>query len=101
MNGNEPATKADLAELRAEIRNLESRVDGKMDSLEQRLLDKMGNMIHDSETRLLQAFYSFAESNNKRLIQFEANDVMLLSRVSTLETRVMEVEKRLNIPPSA
>jgi hypothetical protein len=82
MNGNEPATKADLLALEARMDGklfaLESRFDGKMDTLEQRLLDRMGSMIHDSETRLLQAFYSFAETNNKRLVQFEATDVLPL-----------------------
>src|SRR5258706_5667495 len=82
------------------LQSLESRFDGKLDVLEQRLLDRMGQMIHDSETRLLQAFYSFAETNNKRLVQFEATDGLLLMRVTTLESRVLEVEKRLNIPPA-
>jgi hypothetical protein len=119
MNGNEPATKSDLLALKsdvlalksdllvlesrfdAKLSALESRFDGKLDTLEQRMLDRMGGLIHDSETRLLQAFYSFAETNNKRLAQFEATDVLLLTRVTTLESRVLEVEKRLNIPPAA
>jgi hypothetical protein len=108
MNGSEPATKADLLALEARMdgkllaleSRMESRFNGKLDTLEQRLLDRMGSMIHDSETRLLQAFYSFAETNNKRLTQFEATDVLLLTRVTTLESRVLEVEKRLNIPPA-
>jgi|SRR5579859_6316215 hypothetical protein len=116
MNGNEPATKSDILALKSDILALESRMesrmdaklsalesrfDGKLDTLEQRMLDRMGGLIHDSETRLLQAFYSFAETNQKRLGQFEATGILLLSRVATLETRVMEVEKRLNIPPAA
>lgn len=116
MNGNEPATKSDILALKsdllalesrmesrmdAKLSALESRFDGKLDTLEQRMLDRMGGLIHDSETRLLQAFYSFAETNQKRLGQFEATEILLLSRVTTLETRVMEVEKRLNIPPAA
>jgi len=108
MNGSEPATKSDLLALEARMDSrfdgklsaMEARFDGKLDTLEQRLLDRMGSMIHDSETRLLQAFYSFAETNNKRLAQFEATDVLLLTRVTTLESRVLEVEKRLNIPPA-
>lgn len=91
MNGSEPATKSDLLALEArmdgkllalearmearfdgKLSAMEARFDGKLDTLEQRLLDRMGSMIHDSETRLLQAFYSFAETNNKRLAQFEA-----------------------------
>ena len=46
-NGNEPATKADLNALREEL----------------------VEAIHDSETRLLRAFYDFAETNQKRLAE--------------------------------
>ena len=98
MSPNEPATKADLLAVEA---RLESRFDGKLDTLEQRLLDRMGQMIRDTQTRMLQAFYSFAETNSKRLTQVVATDIMVLGRVSTLESRMMEVEKRLNIPPAA
>lgn len=44
-NGHEPATKADL----------------------QSLKDELVEAMHDTETRLLKAFYDFAESNQKRL----------------------------------
>ena len=51
-NGDQPATKKDLAELRSE---LEGKLDGKLGSLEENLR----GAIHDAETRLLTAFYSF------------------------------------------
>ena len=73
-NGNEPATKADLHQL------------------EQTLAES----IHDSETRLLKAFYTFAESNQQRRSQVEGNTKAVISRLATLE-----VEKRLNMPPAA
>jgi hypothetical protein len=57
---NAPATKGDL-------QDLESRIEGKLDASEQRVLDRVEIMIRDTETRLLQAFYSFAETNQKRL----------------------------------
>ena len=44
-NGQEPATKADLNDLR----------------------DELIEVIRDTETKLLRAFYNFAESNQKRL----------------------------------
>ncbi len=55
-NGNKPATKKDLAEL-------EERLRGDMSSLEERLAERLSENIHDAETRLLNAFYGFAESN--------------------------------------
>ena len=109
-NGHEPATKADLQALRTDLHALEQRVEGKIDALEQRvegkidaleqrLQDRMTELIHDSETRLLQAFYSYADGNNKRVGQLETNDAALVARVGTLENRVLEIEKRLNFPP--
>ena len=55
-NGHEPATKADLAAL-------ETRLEGKLGALR----DELTEAMRDSETRLLKAFYNFAESNQKRL----------------------------------
>ncbi|MBZ5611440.1 MAG: hypothetical protein LAP38_24520 [Acidobacteriia bacterium] len=102
-NGHEPATKADLRALEqrmeGKIDALEQRVEGKIDGSEQRVLDRVGEMIRDSETRLLQAFYSYADANNKRVGQLEANDQGVISRLGTLENRILEIEKRLNMPP--
>ncbi len=91
-NGNEPATKADL-------QALEQRIEGKMDAQEQRILDSLGEMIRESETNLLKAFYSYADTNNKRVDNLETSDAGIVARVSTLENRILEIEKRLNMPP--
>ncbi|MBZ5608801.1 MAG: hypothetical protein LAP38_11110 [Acidobacteriia bacterium] len=99
-NGNEPATKADLTKLRDDVHSdmakLRDSVNGDMAKLRDDLVEQM----RDSETKLLSAFYAFAESNQKRLVQMDATDAILISRVATLETRLLEVEKRLNIPPT-
>ena len=75
-NGQEPATKADLA------------------ALEQRLAEA----IHDSETRLLKAFYGFTETVQTRFQAIEDSDTNLKKRMMVLEQRLLEVEKRLNMP---
>lgn len=75
-NGQEPATKADLA------------------ALEQRLAEA----IHDSETRLLRAFYGFTETVQTRFQAIEDSDTNLKKRMMVLEQRLLEVEKRLNMP---
>jgi hypothetical protein len=74
-NGHQPATKADIESLREQIR--------------------------DSETRLLTAFYDFAKSNQQRLSALESSDASLSRRVGSIEDRLLEVEKRLNLPPAA
>ena len=74
-NGNQPATKADVETLREQIR--------------------------DSETKLLTAFYDFAKVNQTRLSELEGTDAVLKRRIGSIEDRLLEVEKRLNMPPAA
>jgi hypothetical protein len=118
MNGDSPATKHDLEQLRSEVKqDLEQlRSEVKQDLVQHRsevkqefeqvrseanhIHDDLVERIRDSETRLLQAFYSFADANNKRLVQGEAATALVISRITTLEDRVLGLEKRLNIPPS-
>jgi hypothetical protein len=52
MNGDSPATKQDLDQLRSEVNHVH---------------EDLVERLNDTETRLLQAFYSFADTNNKRL----------------------------------
>lgn len=88
-NGDAPATKEDLDQA---VEQLRSEMHHSYNDLVER--------ITDSETRLLKAFYSFAETNQKRLDGFDRNDVGVKDRLSVLETRLTEVEKRLNMPRS-
>lgn len=74
-NGREPATKGDIESLREQIR--------------------------DTETKLLTAFYDFAKANQQRLSELEGSDAALKRRIGSLEDRLLEVEKRLNMPPAA
>lgn len=96
MNSDSPATKHDLEELRSEVKQDLEQLRSEVNHVHDDLVER----ISDSETRLLQAFYSFADSNNKRLVQGEAATALVISRVTTLEDRVLQLEKRLNIPPS-
>jgi hypothetical protein len=93
MNGNEPATKQDIAAVKLDIEQFRTETNHQYNDLLE--------TIRDSETKLLQAFYSYAASNDKRVTQQDANIAVFLSRMSTFETRLLEVEKRLNMPPAA
>ena len=53
-NGHEPATKQDIGQLRSEF---------------QHGFDDLKETLRDSETKLLQAFYTFAESNQKATLR--------------------------------
>ena len=70
---NAPATKGDIADIMEALR--------------------------DVETKLLNAFYGYAKSNDKRVLETEGNEGLLRSRVATPETRLTDVEHRLNMPP--
>ena len=82
-NGNEPATKQDIAELRAEMKAME---------------DRLVEAYRDSQTELLKAFYSFTESNRHRVAQLEGNQGALITRIGTLEDRVTELERKVIFP---
>jgi uncharacterized coiled-coil protein SlyX len=90
-NGNQPATKQDLAEVRTEMKAMGDR----MQAMEDRLIEA----FRDSQTELLKAFYSFTESNRQRVSQVEANQASLITRVGTLEDRITDLERRIISPP--
>ncbi len=101
-------TKADLRDLESRLKvdmhdlesRLKSHLEGRMDALEQRINERMASLIHETETKLLQAFYGFAEATNKRFNQIDGNMGIFFNRLGTVENRLLEVEKRLNIPPT-
>ena len=96
-----PATKGDLEDAVAQRKaDLESAFAQLRSEATQRY-DDLKKAIRDTETRLLQAFYGFAETNQKHMAQLDATTAVLLSCVSTIEDRLFAVEKRLNIPPAS
>jgi DNA polymerase II small subunit/DNA polymerase delta subunit B len=91
---NAPVTKGDIqGAVQGAVEQLRSEMHQQYDDLKE--------TIRDSETKLLKAFYSFAESNQQRLAQVEGTTNGVIARLVTLETRILEVEKRLNMPPAA
>lgn len=74
---NAPATKGDIADSE----------------------DRVMERLRDIETKLLNAFYGYAKSNDRRVLETEGNEAVLRSRLATLETRLTDVEHRLNMPP--
>jgi uncharacterized protein (DUF342 family) len=116
---NAPATKADVialeerlrtdmasleGRLRTDMASLEERLRTDMASLEERLLQKMDDQtekFRDMQTEMLKAFYAFAETNQARLTATERDTAALKERMSMMEARLIQVEKRLNMPPAA
>src|SRR5580658_8938041 len=108
---NQPATRGDLATLRTDVATLRTDVATLRTDLEAKLdqisaeanhrYDDIVERIADSQTELLKAFYGYAQGNNKRVAELEGNEGAFRSRLATLEDRILEVERRLNIPPAA
>ena len=105
---DKPATKQDIAMLRGEMKEqvgmLRSEMKEQVAMLRgemQHMHDELLERLDDRETKLLQAFYSYAESNQKRISAVEEENAALKSRLATIENRLTEVERRLNMPPAA
>jgi hypothetical protein len=100
-NGQEPATKADLAEVKRELKAdvAEVKLDVAMLRTEvHHVHDTLVERIADAETHLLKAFYTFAESNQTRLATTETDAESVKRRVGILEERVLQLERKVNFP---
>ena len=122
-NSHEPATKQDLADvqqgLKQDLADVRQELKHDISDVRQELADakqelkqdiailrsEMGHQfddlketVRDSQTELLKAFYSFTESNRQRVGQVEVNQATLISRVGTLEDRVLQLERKVNFP---
>jgi ABC-type phosphate transport system auxiliary subunit len=98
-NGGQPATKQDIAELRSELQSEIRQNSDQLRSEFQHGFDDLKESLRDMQTELLRAFYSFAQSTEVKLKDSEVADFMLRQRLSAVESRVTEIEKRINLPP--
>jgi len=99
-----PATKGDIAGLDQKFAQLRGDMNQGFEQLRGEMNRSYGDLakrISDGETRLLKAFYNFAQSNQSRMTVIEAGQTATLSRLATIEDRLLQVEKRLNLPPAA
>jgi hypothetical protein len=94
IDRNAPTTKGDLLDLREELRR--DFTQG-LSNLREELVEA----IHDGQTEVLRAFYGFTQIVQARFTQQDETEVSLKRRMTTLESRILEIEKRLNMPPSA
>ncbi len=89
--------KADIAAVREEI----AAVRGELHAGLMFLKDQMQEMSRDIETRVLNALYGYAQTNDQKHALAQATSAIVVARVEVVEGRVLEVEKRLNIPPAS
>jgi len=84
-NDNQPATKADIAQLRAET---------------QHQYDDLKETLRDVQTEILKAFYGYTQTTDAKLKEGETADAGLRQRLTAVEGRILDLEKRLNMPPT-
>jgi DNA anti-recombination protein RmuC len=113
---NSPATKGDLQDfaeqlrsefhqtteqLRSEFRETIEQVRSEFHQATEQLrsefqhgFDDLKETIRDSQTEILKAFYGYIHTTELKLKDTDT----LRERVSVIESRLLEVEKRLNLP---
>ena len=92
---NAPATKGDLDELRQELRQEGSQLRMEM----QHQYDDLKKTMRDVQTEILKAFYGYTRTADVKLRDGEVVDAAIRQRVTILESRLLEVQMRLLMPP--
>jgi phosphoenolpyruvate-protein kinase (PTS system EI component) len=114
-NGHEPASKQDIELLRSEVRSeigqlrsefeqARSEVRSEFEQVRSEFhheFDELKETIRDSQTEILRAFYGYTQTTDAKLKEGEQSDMALRQRLTAVESRILEVEKRLNMPPAA
>jgi hypothetical protein len=65
------------------------------------LKDEIVETMRDVQTEILTAFYGFSQTIQDRFKENDAIEASFKRRLTTLESRLLEIEKRLNLPPAA
>ena len=91
---DQPATRKDLEKLKEE--------------LTRDLLERVQEMIRDAQTEILRGFEGYAKASEARLRRLEnsyvtlhADDAAMNERLANVESRLLEVEKKLTLRPPA
>ena len=95
-NGNRPATQADL-------HALENRLIKAIAQSQAEIIEHLHEFVRDVQTELLRGFHAFATGQTTQMRKLKADlsnvDAATDSRLSAIEQRMLEIEKRLDIPP--
>ena len=95
-NGNTAITRSYLQEFK---RDLVSQIGEMMDTQFHQIDEQFTERLHDTETRLLKAFYQYQEHSDVRMRKMSADisnmDTASDLRLNNLERRVIELERKL------
>ncbi len=87
MDNESPATKQDIAELRSEMGQMETR-------LKTEIVDTLTEFMREIETRLLTAFHGYGRGQTARMHTLEIGQSDMGLRMAALEDRVLNLETR-------
>ena len=104
MANDEPITRGEFL---AAMTEQEDRFDAALAGVQARLMKRLDEMAasldegyRDTQTEVLKAVYSMGERLQARGDAHEAIVTSLQQRQSSPEARLLEIEKRLNLPPA-
>jgi hypothetical protein len=106
-NGNEPAMRADLQavghDLHADTQTFEERLTQVLTRSQAEILEKTHGFIRDRQTELLRRFDAFSTAFHVRIRKLQADvsniDAAADQRLTLIERRMLEIERRWQIPP--
>ena len=99
---NAPATKGDVQDVKQELQDLKQELRAEMQEMRaetKAMEDRLVEAFRDGQTELLKAFYNYAQSNDERVASTEADSASLKKRLAIAESRITDIERRLNWPP--
>lgn len=100
-NGNQPATKQDLRDLESRLTSASKEMEGRLTTeLEERMTNAFTEAIRDMETKLVGAFYGWAEASQKHFVDLERSDISIRDRIDLCERRIAELERFIKFPGS-
>ena len=102
---NAPATKGDLQDLESRQSERLQDLEARQNERHEMLRTEMGHSFHDlkedfrdAQTELLKAFYNYAQSADLKLQDGAASDASLRERLSVVERRLTELERKVSFP---
>lgn len=111
-NGNAPATKQDISDLKELIGSFGVEFNGRLTTLDGRLTtldgllttldnritevrDELTEKMRDIETNILTGFHRYAKGIAHRLHGVETADSDIIGRLHQIEERLLELERRI------
>ena len=62
---------------------------------------ELKEILRDGQAKILKVLYGYTQTTDAKLREGEQSDMALRQRLTAVESRILEVEKRLNMPPAA